>query len=332
MSRKSSIAVPPLRPVALGLRSIVCGVVTFAALWSATALAYELRVDGVAGAHAIRGAEDIQPFDQVASTGPLVSQLSASSTGIDSYNPPAVASAQAYAYAAYGILKTRASAANNIGYGAGVDSTARFSDYLFIHTAPELDGEPGLLSIDISVNWEMLFSGPGTRPFALAEAYLRVGSSIGDLVERLDCSREYPAPCYPVRTLQINGADVPVPSPMGFTLDVPIVFGQGLLLYGFLQASASALGLGEYHPDLLSYAAVAADHSFYWGGIDTVSYQGSPVSFTVTSDSGTDYARSFVPVAAIPTPATLYLVVPAILAMAGRRYRLHKKTKNRPSD
>jgi hypothetical protein len=58
-------------------------------------------------------------------------------------------------------------------------------------------------------------------------------------------------------------------------------------------------------------------HSLYWGGITDLTAGGSPVgTFTVTSDSGANYADSFVPPAA-PEPGTATLLAGALMVGLG---------------
>jgi len=58
-------------------------------------------------------------------------------------------------------------------------------------------------------------------------------------------------------------------------------------------------------------------HSLYWGGLTNLSAGGAPVGdFTVTSDSGANYANSFVPSAA-PEPGTATLFAGALLVGIG---------------
>jgi hypothetical protein len=64
------------------------------------------------------------------------------------------------------------------------------------------------------------------------------------------------------------------------------------------------------------------DSQLFWGGITGVIAGGNPVpSFTVTSDSGTDWAQSFIPGSPVPEPAVSATLGAGLIliALAGRR-------------
>jgi hypothetical protein len=72
------------------------------------------------------------------------------------------------------------------------------------------------------------------------------------------------------------------------------------------QANCHAQAIGDGNdPPGVATASCDSGHSVYWGGIlDFVDASGASISdFTITSDSGTDYSRSFVPTQAIPEPS-----------------------------
>jgi hypothetical protein len=77
-----------------------------------------------------------------------------------------------------------------------------------------------------------------------------------------------------------------------------------------LQGTAGASYETETDPGAAQFDLA---HSLYWGGLTDLTAAGVPVDvFTVTSDSGTNYADSFVPSAA-PEPATARLFAGALL-------------------
>ena len=112
-----------------------------------------------------------------------------------------------------------------------------------------------------------------------------------------------------------------------------ITLGDTFVVEETLSASASKNGCHAETPCLASEAgAVDIDfgHSSYWSGITSVEVR-DPITglfvpadisqFTLTSNSGTDYSRSFVPV---PLPAAAWLFATALVRMVsrGRRKRI----------
>jgi hypothetical protein len=101
-----------------------------------------------------------------------------------------------------------------------------------------------------------------------------------------------------------------VGNPSGtYTETVSFVYGVAENMGVNLTASAS---------DSTPFGGSASDdlsHSVYWGGISNVTATGVPVSsFTVTSNSGTDWSQSFVPAQgpSVPEPGTGVLFFSAI--------------------
>jgi hypothetical protein len=69
-------------------------------------------------------------------------------------------------------------------------------------------------------------------------------------------------------------------------------------------------------------------HSLYWVGINGVTINGQPVTdFSLSSDSGTNWAQSFVPV---PEPPTIALItVLGSLLFACRLFDFWKRLRSR---
>jgi MYXO-CTERM domain-containing protein len=62
--------------------------------------------------------------------------------------------------------------------------------------------------------------------------------------------------------------------------------------------------------------------ALYWGGISSITRaDGSLVDYTMTSDSGTDWTRSFVPMSAVPEPTAAWMAVAGIGVLWARRRR-----------
>ncbi|WP_132573938.1 PEP-CTERM sorting domain-containing protein [Roseateles saccharophilus] len=85
-----------------------------------------------------------------------------------------------------------------------------------------------------------------------------------------------------------------------------------------LQISLKGFAVGQYYIGSgTPYASFGLDHSLYWSGIDSVSINGTPqAGYTVSSESGGNYAQSFVPTgAAVPEPATWALSLVGLCAL-----------------
>lgn len=88
----------------------------------------------------------------------------------------------------------------------------------------------------------------------------------------------------------------------------------------FSMSLYSATALNTYYLDGTSgRGGSLLNQSLYWGGISSVTRaDGTAVSFTVSSDSGVDYARSFIPVVpAVPEPSSVLLMLAGVAALAG---------------
>ena len=108
-----------------------------------------------------------------------------------------------------------------------------------------------------------------------------------------------------------------------YTVTVPFFFGT---------AEGMSVNLTAGAADMQPFGGSASDdlsHSVYWGGISDVTANGVPVSsFTVTSDSGTDWSQSFVPVqTAVPEPGTRALLFGALGAVWLVRRHLKKRLR-----
>lgn len=185
-----------------------------------------------------------------------------------------------------------------------------FSDILTVFAPGVADGTPGLLTFSVSVD-ENLKLVPVGQSFDSASWHLQA-SYWGGTISRGGKIDTVFNPTY-------------AGDPSGiYTMTVPFFFGT---------AEGMSVNLTAGAADMQPFGGSANDdlaHSVYWGGISDVTANGVPVSsFTVTSDSGTDWSKSFVPAqTSVPEPGTRVLLFGALGgAWLARR---HLKKRLRP--
>lgn len=101
------------------------------------------------------------------------------------------------------------------------------------------------------------------------------------------------------------------------TVMLPYLSGQRLTVSSYLSCAAQS-GRGSGAGEVGQIASCNAGRSAYWAGIAGVTdASGNSVAgWTLNSASGTDYKQSFVPIAAVPEPAS-WLMMLAGFAMVG---------------
>jgi len=112
--------------------------------------------------------------------------------------------------------------------------------------------------------------------------------------------------------------DTSVSSAFGqFTVQVPIMIGEGFDIRFNLAGRTYALAFGD---GTSSYGDFDLGHSMYWGGISSISINGSEVPFSLSSQSSHDWIQSSIP-SSVPVPAAVWLFGSALLGLAriGRR-------------
>lgn len=200
----------------------------------------------------------------------------------------------ASAQAGFGTLKGLASAVGT-GDGSSVDSTATsfFSDTVTILGLPT--GTAGTMTVSVDVLGSMNYSGNCLplitgAPACFAAWSLGVtdgGPTSIDLGGRIDNIKGSTGNGFGMQTATFS-----------FTYGVAFDLSGGLTV--------------EAYNDGLQASSISVDmaHSVYWGGISNVTANGLPVSsFTVISNSGTDWSQSFVPsTTPVPEPSAAVLM------------------------
>lgn len=235
-------------------------------------------------------------------------------------------SAGTFALAEYGILKAKATAsATDDPYGSfTARSGVGFSDQLTF-TAAGLEGQAGTLNATIFFDRDLSHQG---EPTGYARGDLSVATSFDtfyyqDLLslQPSGCSVSAP-PCQLQHTSSLAGTGTIQyvwQTPTSLALAIPFTFGQATDLSVSLDMQAVA-----FFTEGSSAWLADASHSLYWGGINSVSAaSGQPVTFTVSSASGTDYLRSFAP-AQVPEPSTLFLLIVGFIGLFAARRRFQQ--------
>jgi len=175
-----------------------------------------------------------------------------------------------------------------------------------------LTGRPGRASTTVTVDGfaRAVANGTGTVD-AIGGGGLRVGSSTylrmtgQRIVTRSDGSQDERLTLMAVD----NGVFVPYSNTIAVSWD--FVFGTPFEISGSLDALATVVGHG--------LAEAAFDHSWHWNGIQSLTFEGAAVPYTLTSESGTDWSRSFA--TPVPEPASTALF-PLGLLIVGAAARM----------
>lgn len=214
-------------------------------------------------------------------------------------------------------------------------ASAQYSDSVTLSSA-ELTGKKGLVTVDIYneilIDTHSLIGGLSPRArygfeFGMSTAYLGIDdsrvvisanaySNINDVVQGGYSAEDYYGANYNL------GYDV-----NKFSITQEFVFGTPLQFYNSMWADG-VIPTNLYPQTESEFARflVDAGNSTYWGGIQSVKIDGVEITdYQLTSDSGTDYSRSFVPTSTqpdptdVPEPATLVLISLGLLSLCTRR-------------
>ncbi len=119
-----------------------------------------------------------------------------------------------------------------------------------------------------------------------------------------------------------QGPALPATIPISFNIRFGVPFDVQISAAVVALATMSS-GTAKPLTEGISAASAAAQfgNTFFWNGIASVTSGGQTVSdFTVTSTSGADYASALRP-SVVPLPATAWLLLSGVAALARRRQR-----------
>jgi hypothetical protein len=207
-------------------------------------------------------------------------------------------------FASYGIIKISGDASGE----ADSSIDGRFQDFITMTAPGVANGTSGTFTFSIFASGLLIANDVPGGPQALASASWDLTVDVGG------------TPVFPNQVLHkcgelrnaafavsgyVNCSNTLLPGDSfgTYTVTVPIIWGASTLLLVDLSGATDA----GYDPPsgLTAGASEDLSHSLYWAGISGATAGGNSVSnFVVTSQSGANFANSFVPAAGVPEPSS----------------------------
>jgi hypothetical protein len=225
---------------------------------------------------------------------------------------PSTTTVTAYAMADYGLLKS-ASTTQGVGDSAHTiaSSETSFADTFRID-APGLTGKEGLFTAEVIMPFTLTVEhGVYSRQYLYED--IQVDAMDGHSWNKYQLSVGNDGLFGPY-TLLHNGSPIPTNSRM--ILEVPFIYGDPISIQGHLNTGVAAntpLTITSFK------AAMDASHSLVWEGISRITdSQGRQVTdYTLTSDSGTNWARNMA--TPVPEPAQGLLMLAGLAVLGGTK-------------
>lgn len=219
-----------------------------------------------------------------------------------------------FSYADYGILRSYSYSFNSGGFAAA-ESGVAFSDWITID-APGLTGTIGSFTGGSKVHASLspsLSAHEGST--TEVDVYAFINGINMEHYEVFGWNPDGTQISYEKN--QIDFSNIPYDGNLEgiipFKFGVPFLISMNLRTraQSYTDPNSSEIGSGNAMAD--------ASNTVYWLGIDNVlSGNGRVDDFSVVSDSGTNYARSFIPTSiSIPEPSTLSIMLVGVLITVG---------------